>query len=265
MTKSASSKPRKTVKKPGKAKAAPPAQPLISLTLDQKLDILGVGLVGVAAVTILSMLSNTQGTLTGQWIAWLRLTFGLGVFVVPVVIGAIGLWLLLRTFERTPRLSGEQSAGFLLFFLLSLMTLAWFNPALGGTLGVGLASWLIGAVGEIGSIVLLVVGWLIAVVLLFDIAPSEIAAWFGRRLAYLKRAPRPTITSGSIIPGQPIDVVINPRGKAAHNGGSSPARSFSGAPDEAPNPFGALNGTPTATATPLPGEAAKPSTRVSAR
>ncbi len=235
MTKSATAKPKKPAKKPSKAKAAPAPAPLISLTLDQKLDILGVGLVGVAAITILSMVSNTQGTLTGQWIAWLRLTFGLGVFVVPVIIGSIGLWLLLRTFERTPRLSGEQSAGFFLFFLLSLMTLAWFNPVLGGTLGVGLASWLIGAVGEIGSIVLLVVGWLIAIVLLFDIAPSEIAAWFGRRLAYLKRAPRSSMSGGSIVPGEPVDMLINPRGKANH-GGSAPARSFSGASDEAPNP-----------------------------
>jgi S-DNA-T family DNA segregation ATPase FtsK/SpoIIIE len=264
MTKSTSSKPRKTVKKPGRTKAAP-SQPLVSLTLDQKLDILGVLMVGVAAVTILSMLSNTQGAITGQFITWLRQTFGLGVYVVPVVIGLIGLWLLLRSFERTPRLSGEQSAGFLLFFLLSLMTLAWLNRDSGGTLGAGLATWLIGAVGASGSIVVLIVGWLIAIVLLFDLAPSEIAAWLGRLLSHFKRALRPSIAGGSIVPGQPVDMMINPRGKAANNGGSSPARSFGGDPDDVPNPFGALNGTPTATATPLPGEAAKPSTRVSAR
>ncbi len=215
MTKSTRSKPKKTTKRTSKAKAAP-SQPMISLTLDQKLDILGVVLVGVAAITILSMLSNTQGAITGQFIIWLRQTFGLGVYVVPVVIGLIGLWLLLRSFERTPRLSGEQSAGFLLFFLLALMTLAWIERDLGGTLGTGLATWLIGAVGASGSIVVLVVGWLIAIVLLFDLAPSEIAAWLGRQLAHFKRAPRPTITSGTsgaIEPGQPIDMVINTGGK----------------------------------------------------
>ena len=267
MTKSTRSKPKKTTKRTSKAKAAP-SQPMISLTLDQKLDILGVVLVGVAAITILSMLSNTQGAITGQFIIWLRQTFGLGVYVVPVVIGLIGLWLLLRSFERTPRLSGEQSAGFLLFFLLALMTLAWIERDLGGTLGTGLATWLIGAVGASGSIVVLVVGWLIAVVLLFDLAPSEIAAWLGSQLAHFKRAPRPTITSGTsgaIEPGQPIDMVINTGGKATGNGRAASARSFSGGPTEANNPFGALNGAPAATATPLPGEAAKPSTRVSAR
>jgi S-DNA-T family DNA segregation ATPase FtsK/SpoIIIE len=264
MTKSASSKPKKTTKRTRKAKATP-SQPMISLTLDQKLDILGVVLVGVAAITILSMLSNTQGAITGQFIIWLRQTFGLGVYVVPVAIGLSGLWLLLRSFERTPRLSGEQSAGFLLFFLLALMTLAWIDRDLGGTLGTGLATWLIGAVGASGSIVVLVVGWLIAVVLLFDIAPSEIAAWIGRQLAHFKRAPRPTITSGTsgaIEPGQPIDIVISSNGKTTRNGRATHARSFSGGPTEANNPFGALNGAPAAS---LPGETAKPSTRVSAR
>ena len=167
----------------------------------------------------------------------------------------IGLWLLFRSFERTPRLSGEQSAGFSLFFLFSLMTLAWLNPTLGGSLGVGLAIWLIGAVGEIGSIVVLIVGWLIAVVLLFDLAPSEIAAWFGRQASRvrLKLASRPR-TDGSIAPGQPVDLVINP------------ARSFSGDPSGPANPFGALSGTPSATAIPAPGaDTSAPKYRVGAR
>ena len=243
MTKSATDRPQKPAQPPGPA--APP-QPLIALSLDQKLDIIGVALVGVAAVTIFSMLSNAPGTLTGQWIAWLWLTFGLGVFVVPVVIGAIGLWLLLRSFERTPRLSGEQSAGFSLFFLLSLLTLAWINRAWGGTLGVGLATGLIGALGVSGSIVALIVGWLIAAVLLFDLAPSEIAAWFGRHAspARFKLAARP-----------PVDESNTPA--------INPARSITSDPTGPANPFSALSGTPSATAIPAPG--APPRARVAAR
>ena len=223
MTKSASSKPKKTGKKTGKGKPEQ-KQPLIQLTLDQKLDIAGVIMVGIAAVTILSMLSSTQGNLTGQLIVMLQRTFGWGAFMVPVAIGAVGLWLLLRSFERTPRLSGEQSAGLLLAFLLFLTTLAWFDRAASGTVGYGLSLWLIGAVGEVGSIVLLVVGWLIAVVLLFDLAPSQIAAWFGHLLSSLRRPAQPKI-DGTVTPGQPIDMIINANGKAA-NGRSALARSF---------------------------------------
>jgi S-DNA-T family DNA segregation ATPase FtsK/SpoIIIE len=244
MAKTTTSKPKKNGKTTSKKGArAEPKPPLIQLTLDQKLDILGVVLVGVAAVTILSMVSNTQGELTGMFINWLRATFGLGVFVVPIVIGAIGLWLLLRSFERTPRVSGEQAAGFLLFFLMALMTLAEFNDAAGGSIGVGLLAWITGAVGDIGAVVVLIVGWLIAVVLLFDIAPSEIAAFFGRIVKVLRR--RPASMRGAITPGQPVDLVINANRTATKGNGtaaSAPTRADAApaaalpAPDEAASP-----------------------------
>ena len=193
-------------KKNGKTKAkSAPRTPAIQLTLDRKLDILGVALVGVAVVTILSMLSQSQGDLTGWWIGELRKAFGLGVFVVPIVIGLIGLWLLLRSFERTPRLTGEQSLGLVLIFLVALTTIAEFNKALGGSLGVGLMNLFDSAIGWIGTIVLLVVGWLISIVLLFNVAPSEIAKWVTDRV----RRVRANRSAASIKPGQPIDIVIN--------------------------------------------------------
>ena len=239
--KTSSSKSKKTNgrsagKAASKTARKQPKAPLIQLDTNQKLDILGVFLVGLAAVTILSLISSSQGAITGQLLGWLRSAFGLGMYVVPVVVGLAGLWLLLRTFERTPRLSGEQMAGFAVFFLIALMTLAWFQAELGGSLGVGLLSWLIGAVGEIGAGVLMVVGWLIAIVLLFDVSPSDLAAAIGRFFARFKRAPgalpRPDQT-GAIIKGEPVDIVIKTNGKSGTNGhGPAPAaaRSVSPAP-----------------------------------
>ena len=236
-------------KKNGKTKAkSAPRTPAIQLTLDRKLDILGVALVGVAVVTILSMLSQSQGDLTGWWIGELRKAFGLGVFVVPIVIGLIGLWLLLRSFERTPRLTGEQSLGLVLIFLVALTTIAEFNKALGGSLGVGLMNLFDNAIGWIGTIVLLVVGWLISIVLLFNVAPSEIAKWVTDRV----RRVRANRSAASIKPGQPIDIVINGN------------RSANATPDG----NGALPGAgqsflPPQLATPVGDEtAAQPSTRV---
>ncbi len=231
MAKSSSSK---STKKNGKKGAKPqPKSPLIQLTLDQKLDIIGVLLVGVSVITILSMVSSSQGELTGELIRWLNVTFGLMSFIVPIVIGAIGLWLLLRSFERTPRLSGEQSAGFLLFFILSLTTLAGFNGPLGGSIGLGLLQWLTGAVGEIGTIVLLIVGWLIAIVLLFDLAPSEIAAFIAKLAQRLRR---PSISTPS------SDITFNSNRSATGGNGAkaAPVRS----------------NVPRSTASPTPAEAA---------
>ncbi len=236
-------------KKNGKTRAkSVPHTPSIQLTLDQKLDILGVALVGVAVVTILSMLSQSQGDLTGWWIGELRKMFGLGVFVVPIVIGLFGLWLLLRTFERTPRLTGEQSLGLVLIFLVALTTIAEFNPVLGGSLGVGLMKLFDSAIGWIGTIVLLVVGWLISIVLLFNVAPSEIAKWVTDRV----RRVRANRSAPSIRPGQPVDIVINGN------------RSTNATPDgSAALPAAGQSFLPPQLATPIGDEtASQPSTRV---
>ena len=160
--------------------------PLMHLTLDQKLDIIGLLLVGVAAVTVLSFLSSSQGELTGQWLRFLRTSFGFGVFIIPLVLGAAGLWLLLRSFERTPRPKPIRIVGFLVAFAVALASLSWFDVALGrregwgGTVGDWFSRLIASGVGDVGGVIVLVVWWLLALVFLFDISPSEIAAWFAR-------------------------------------------------------------------------------------
>lgn len=221
----------------GRGRAPEPKPPLIQLTLDQKLDILGVVLIGIAAITILSMLSSSQGDLTGQWLNFLRNTFGLGYVVVPLVLLVIGLWLLLRSFEKTPRLTREQIAGLVLLFIIALVTLAVFDRMAAGSIGIGLLGALTGALGQIGTAVLLAVGWLIAIVLLFDVTPSELATKVAKGLRRFRRSDArqppatgpqpPAAPSGSIKRGEPVDVVINTGGKPVTNGsnGKSAARS----------------------------------------
>jgi S-DNA-T family DNA segregation ATPase FtsK/SpoIIIE len=213
-------------KSKGKGKATAPAPPRIQLTLDQKLDIVGIILIGLGGLTILSMISSQQAGVTREWIGWLRSTFGLGFFVIPIVFLLLGLWLLLRSFEKTPRLTREQIAGLIMLFVVALMSLAFFDRALAGSVGTGLLGGVVSAVGESGSVVLLIVGWIIAAVLLFDVTPSEIATKMARALRRVKptsSAPAnpdqswPTTTPPVIKPGQPVDVVINP-GRSNGNG-----------------------------------------------
>ncbi len=216
----------KSKKNGNKSRKKQPSQPLIQLSLDQKLDIFGVLLVGIGVVTVLSMLSKTQGSVTGEWIKGLYLAFGLGVYVVPIAFVLVGLWLLLRSFERTPRLSGEQIVGVILFFVLALITLAEFDPIIGGSLGAGLLKLIDSGIGWIGTIVLLVVGWLISIVLLFNVAPSEIAAWFARLLRPL-RGSRPSASPIGDV--RPSDMAINintrPQNAAASSGNGNGKKS----------------------------------------
>lgn len=87
-------------------------RPLIQLTRDQWLDLLGGALLLSAVLTILSLLSPQQGALLHLWLAGLERLFGWGMFIAPLLIGATGLWLILRRFgERFPQPQPEQIAG----------------------------------------------------------------------------------------------------------------------------------------------------------
>jgi DNA segregation ATPase FtsK/SpoIIIE, S-DNA-T family len=241
-------KPAAKGKSRSKSKVAEPAR--IQLTLDQKIDIVGVVLIALGGLTLLSMLSSRQADITGKWISFLRDTFGLGFFVIPIVLLLLGLWLLLRSFEKTPRLTREQIAGLILLFVVALMSLAFFDRVAAGSIGTGLLGGLVKAIGESGSVVLLIVGWIIAAVLLFDVTPSEIATKIAGAFRRAKPASSqanpdqsvPTTTAPPVFkPGQPVDVVINP-GRPNGNGAkgastrSDPAAPTAAAPVVEPAP-----------------------------
>ena len=70
----------------------------------------------LSALTILSMVSPQQGVLTQWWITLLKRVFGWGRFAVPIFVGAVGLWLVLRHFgDRIPTPRPEQAGGCLLY------------------------------------------------------------------------------------------------------------------------------------------------------
>ena len=98
--------------------------PEINLTLDQWLAILGGVLLAIAALTALSFLSTNHGSITGRWLEALRQAFGWGAYLVPLLAGALGLWLVLRYFEyELPHVSPLQIGGVLLGYLVLLVTL----------------------------------------------------------------------------------------------------------------------------------------------
>jgi S-DNA-T family DNA segregation ATPase FtsK/SpoIIIE len=155
------------------------------------LDLLGGGLLFLALLTVLSLLSAQQGTLTKLWISALRVTFGWGMYVVPLFIGAIGLWLLFRRFEgRFPRPEFEQGVGVLLGFFVALITLHYIAHRLlwpevdmyalvnegrgGGYVGAALLDLGLRALGPAGVIVSLLMGWLIAITFAGKISPADV-------------------------------------------------------------------------------------------
>ncbi len=193
MTKSRSSPSKSTTPKSRRASSrrrGARREPLIQLTRDQWLDLLGGGLLLIAFATLLSLLSPQQGALTRLWLAGLEQVFGWGMFIVPLFIGALGLWLILRRFgDRLPRPEPEQVAGVALGFLTSLATLHliasrifWPGTGLfqlveqgegGGLIGAALLDAGIKLIGVAGVIVALLMAWLVVITLIVGISPAE--------------------------------------------------------------------------------------------
>jgi DNA segregation ATPase FtsK/SpoIIIE, S-DNA-T family len=172
----------------GRRKTQRPATPVINLTLDQKLDILGIALVALGGFTLLSKLSLNQGSLTKPWLDFLSRVFGWGVYFVPLVLLVVGGWLLLRSFERVPRPSVEQAVGYLLALLVALLTLqviALVYPggdvesiieagAGGGSIGEWLRETLVTGIGAVGTGMLMLAWWLVALVMCLGLTPSQL-------------------------------------------------------------------------------------------
>jgi len=257
MTKKRSTR-RKSTRKSSRTKPKQPSL-LSRLTLDQWLDILGYGLLAVAALTVLSFLSANNGLLLGKWLGLLRRGFGWGAYLTPLLVGLVGLWLVLRDFgDRLPRVTPLQLVGIVLGYL-ALLTTSHFAAALvlfegelrgalsaaadaglgGGHLGELLARPLLVGLGQLGAAVALITWWLIVVALTFGFTIQDSARTLqrlwgnrqpGRKPLPTPRpttAPRPTPRPAPHAPREPVPI----------NGGSlAPSASVGQPPASAPAP-----------------------------
>ena len=157
------------------------------LSLDRKLDILGIALALAGLLTLLSMLSPINSSLTGGWVAALGMTFGWGMYLFPIGLIGTGLWLVLRNFERVPQLAIERLLGLALLYL-DLLAIFHFIEMLrtgqkalelaplsagGGYIGAATGGALVTAFGFGGAAIGLVCWLIIALALTLDITIGE--------------------------------------------------------------------------------------------
>jgi S-DNA-T family DNA segregation ATPase FtsK/SpoIIIE len=109
----------------------------MSLSLDKRLEILGIAMVISAIVIILSSLSPTKGALTEGINRFLAQTFGWGAIGVPLAMLPLGIWLImLRAGEDTPVVDTTRVIGVVLLYLC-LLTLFQFIHAADYEVGAG--------------------------------------------------------------------------------------------------------------------------------
>ncbi len=198
-------------------RAPPPQNPfgtgasrlVTGLSLDRKLDIVGVILALVGFLTLLFMLSPTRSAITGVWVDFLAWLVGWGSYVLPLGLVGIGLWLILRHIERIPAFAVERILGVVLLFfnLLAVLHLVLYPPTRadsfalalegkgGGWIGAFLFELLDAAVGAGGTVVILLAWLVIGIMLMLDVSVTDLFRWLqplgqGVRLAFRRLAAR---------------------------------------------------------------------------
>ena len=191
-----SSRPKKS--KSGSAPADPKAgSRWISLSLagglslDRRLDIIGVLSALFGLLTLLSLLSANRGTFTAGLINVINMGFGWGMYLFPLALIALGLWLVLRHFERIPHISFERLLGIGLLFIILLTFLHFLampsgsdsalplvaNGQGGGYIGALVLEGLRKTLGVGGAIIALLACLLIALAFLFNTSVLDLFAW----------------------------------------------------------------------------------------
>lgn len=172
------------------ARDASPARG-IELSLDRKLDLLGVGLALVGLLTVLSLISSRRSLLTGAWVDLLVRLVGWGAYLLPAGLLALGLWLILRHFERIPQVAIERILGMVVLFT-SLLVALHFAGLLegqgdpmalgeagrgGGLIGGALMALSLTALGWWGTAVVMLAWLLIGLSLALDASIADLFAW----------------------------------------------------------------------------------------
>jgi S-DNA-T family DNA segregation ATPase FtsK/SpoIIIE len=173
------------------------------LTLDNKLDILGVVLVLGSLALFFSTLSTTKGALTEAVNKMLGEAFGWGAMAIPVAMMAVGLWLIARHFgDQAPTVGTERVIGIGMLFIGALFFLTYFetfnyvgNRAInsladlevqlqiswqvmragGGAIGAQLYFFMVQNFSEFGAFFIMIAWIIIGVMLTLSLSAAEVA------------------------------------------------------------------------------------------
>jgi S-DNA-T family DNA segregation ATPase FtsK/SpoIIIE len=161
------------------------------LSADRKMEIVGILLVGVGLFTVLSLFSSDPSSFIGAWTEMWRSASGWGAYILPLVLALLGLWMILKNFERIPHLAAERLVGVFLLSLLFLVLLHLMvsppgreaaaviadNGEGGGHIGAALMVFLEEGLGTLGMAIALFAWFLVAMALTLDVSVTDLFRW----------------------------------------------------------------------------------------
>ena len=178
-----------------------PSSPLSwwdALSNERKLDVVGAIMAVVGVLTILILFSAQRSTLTEGFISLLSRVLGWGVYVMPVGLILMGIWLILRRIEKLPPLTLERATGIIVLFVWLLTTMhsiiaapelaeqAALDGVGGGYVGSLFERFLFTYFGKGGAIVALGAWLLMAVTMTFDIEVQDLYNLFAPYFAKIR-------------------------------------------------------------------------------
>ncbi len=154
-------------------------------------------MLALALLTLLSLLALSRGTLTEGWLRLLRLVFGWGTYLTPIMFGIAGFWLLRKGSDREPEVAWEKVVGVALLFTLSLALTHALSSAEdpgalaaegggGGSLGWLVSRALVASFGRLGSYIAILALAIIAIIMLSGLSATEIGQILRERLMGLR-------------------------------------------------------------------------------
>jgi DNA segregation ATPase FtsK/SpoIIIE, S-DNA-T family len=180
--------PQEKAAKGGRGAPSPQPPPAPGLSLDRKLDIVGIGLVFVGLISLISLFTQNQSELLHSWVTMLGQIAGWGKYALPLGFIFFGGWIVLRKFgDKLPKLELERPLGAGLLYLALLATLHFMaaptedrlfetaNAGLGGgAIGAAILWVLFRGFGVWGGAVMLIAWWIISIVFTAGLSVPEI-------------------------------------------------------------------------------------------
>lgn len=156
----------------------------------------------VGLVTLFGLISVNNGWLMGGWLVFLDHLFGWGSLIFPVALFVLGIWLILRDFDRLPQISIERSVGLVSFFLLIITTLHFVlrpeskevalelarNGRGGGYLGAWISYLFTLSFGFSGALVALIAWFLISLAITLDRSVLALFSWIPPLVLHIQDA-----------------------------------------------------------------------------
>jgi S-DNA-T family DNA segregation ATPase FtsK/SpoIIIE len=174
-------------------------------------DVLGVTLLAFTFLSLLAVMRLTEGKLLTPWATQLIQWFGWGSYLVIVVVGVVGLFALQRSNIHLSigRVLAIEMAVFLTFALFSTIggnSLERADVGLdGGRLGWGLSIFIQSIVGHPWNLVMIIGGWILAVISGFGLW-SYVESWLFHAVGITNPENKEMITLTQEHPDPPLEL-----------------------------------------------------------